>query len=176
MNHSNTSTPAMASIRQSAWIAMGVARWSAWMAGFFLVAALFTGLLISSLWFLVPKATAAEALVYSVYQGVDLGDPPGETPDPKAPRVSMKDYFINVGTAQGIRNGTVLEVSRKMPTYDLLGEKLYKEIVFPIGTVKVIHVEAGVAIARLEKLFASDKTPVSSPRAIMVGDLVRKAD
>jgi hypothetical protein len=61
-----------------------------------------------------------------------------------------------------------------MATFDLLSEKLYREVTFPIGTLKVIHTESGVAIARLDKLMPSDKTPAFSPRAIMVGDLVRR--
>ncbi len=170
--------PQTASQNQNVAIAVNVAQWSAWITVFFIGSAVLVGLLVSSLWFLVPSAKAAEAVIYSVYQGVDLGEPPSaaEQAEVKAPPAPKKDYFINVGSSQGIKPGTVLEVSRKMPTYDLLGEKLYKEIVFPIGTIKVIHVEQGVAIARLDKMLPSDKTPAFSPRAIMVGDLVRKAD
>jgi hypothetical protein len=170
---------ASAATTSSAAIAINVAQWSLWITGFFIASAILVGLLISSLWFLVPSAKAAEAVVYSVYQGVDLGEAPvpSDAPETKpAPKAPIKDFFINVGSSQGIKPGTVLEVSRKMPTYDLLGEKLYKEIVFPIGTIKVIHVEQGVAIARLDAMLPSDKTPAFSPRAIMVGDLVRKAD
>ncbi len=174
----NMDRPKTASQNQNVAIALNVAQWSLWITAFFVGSAVLVGLLISSLWFLVPSAKAAEAVVYSVYQGVDLGEPPviPESSEAKPPPAPKKDYFINVGSSQGIKPGTVLEVSRKMPTYDLLGEKLYKEIVFPIGSIKVIHVEQGVAIARLEKMLPSDKTPAFSPRAIMVGDLVRKAD
>jgi hypothetical protein len=164
---------------QTTAVAINVAQWSLWITGFFVASAVLVGLLISSLWFLIPSAKAAEAVVYSVYQGVDLGETPAASDSSETKvtqKVPMKDFFINVGSSQGIKPGTLLEVSRKMPTYDLLGEKLYKEIVFPIGTIKVIHVEQGVAIARLDKMLPSDKTPALSPRAIMVGDLVRKAD
>ncbi len=157
-------------------VAWGVVRWSTWISGLFVFTSVFVALLVSSLWFLVPRATAAEAVVYSVYQGVDLGDPVTSDGRSTAPRVSTKDFFVNIGSSQGIRPGTVLQVSRKMPTYDLIGEKLYKEITFPIATLKVIHAEQGVAIARLDKLLPQDKTPAFSPRAVMVGDLVRRAD
>ena len=125
-----------------------------------------------------PAAHAAETVIYSVYQGVDLGEAPSSEAgtEPRTPRTPLKDFFINAGSSQGMTPGTVLEVSRKMPTYDLLGEKLYKEVAFPIARIKVVHAEQGVAIARLEKMLPSDKTPVFSPRAIMVGDLVRRAN
>jgi len=174
----NMDRPQTTSQNQNLAIAVNVAQWSLWITTFFIGSAVLVGLLISCLWLLMPSAKASEAVVYSVYQGVDLGEPPSaaEPSEVKSTPAPRKDYFINVGSSQGIKPGTVLEVSRKMPTYDLLGEKLYKEIVFPIGSIKVIHVEQGVAIARLEKMLPSDKTPAFSPRAIMVGDLVRKAD
>jgi hypothetical protein len=134
--------------------------------------------LIALIGMLQPKqAIAADAVVFSVYQAVDLGTPPGsEVKTPEVSRESRKDYFVNIGTSQGIRAGTILEVSRRIPTYDLIGEKLYKETTFPIGTLKVIHADQGVAIARLEGLLPADKAPVFAPRAVMVGDFVRKAN
>lgn len=146
-------------------LGLHVLQWSAWISGLFVASAILTGLLVSALWFLVPKASASEAVVYSVYRGVDLGNP-GETP--------QKDYYVNLGVQQGVAVGSVLEVSRRLASYDLLSEKLYKDVVFPIATVKVIHAESGVAIARLDKLIAADRAPAFSPRAIMIGDIVRK--
>lgn len=147
-------------------IAAYVMRWSFWISGFFIASAVLTGLLVSALWLMVPKAMASEAVVYSVYRGVDLGNP-GETPS--------KDYYVNLGSSQGVDTGSILEVSRKLATYDLMSEKLFKEVVFPIATLKVIHAESGVAIARLDKLLPQDQVPSFSPRAVMVGDLVRKS-
>jgi hypothetical protein len=116
-------------------------------------------------WVLTPTALSDEtAMVYSVFKGIDLGNPN----DPV-----QKDYFINLGTNQGIRVGTVLEVARKSPSYDLTTEKLYKDLIFPFAEIRVIHAEKDAAIARLEKIYAPDKTPVVTPRAVIVGDLVR---
>ena len=109
-------------------------------------------------------AYSAEHFVYSVYKGVELGNP-GEN-DPK-------DYYVNMGSAQGLQEGAVLEVIRRTPTYDLTNQKLYKDITFPIAHLKVIHVENAAAVARLDKMLPEDQTPVISPRAVMVGDLVR---
>lgn len=113
------------------------------------------------------RAAAAEFVVYSVYRGLDLGNP-GETP--------MKDYFVNMGSAQGVHEGQSLDVVRRVSTYDLASQKLYKDVSFPFATLKVIHVENNAAIARLEKLIPAEKTPTMSVRAVMVGDLVRPAE
>lgn len=115
---------------------------------------------------LPSHVSADEFTVYSVYKALDLGNP-GETP--------QKDYYVNMGRTQGIHEGSVLEVMRRNPTYDVVAEKLYKDVTFPIAKLKVIHVEPGASIARLEKMLAVEKTPAITPRAVMVGDLVKIA-
>lgn len=117
-------------------------------------------------WVLTPTALSSEenAIVYSVFKGIDLGNPNEGI---------EKDYFVNLGTNQGIRVGTVLEVARKSPSYDLTTEKLYKDLIFPFALIRVIHAEKDAAIARLEKIYPSDKTPIATPRSVIVGDRVR---
>jgi hypothetical protein len=111
-------------------------------------------------------AGSADFVVYSVYKPIDLGNP-GEVP--------QKDFYVNMGSANGLHNGSSLEVIRKIATYDLLSEKLYKDISFPIARLKVIHVEQNAAVARLEQILPADKTPAISTRAVMVGDIVQIA-
>jgi hypothetical protein len=119
--------------------------------------------------FLIPtySAKSADFVVYSVYKELDMGNP-GETP--------QKDFYVNLGSAQGVRAGSKLEVLRRLSSYDLQTEKLYKEVTFPIAHLKIIHVEPNAAIARLDKMLAADKTPAMTPRAVMIGDLVRPAN
>lgn len=109
---------------------------------------------------------AADFVVYSVYQGLNMGNP-GE--------VSLKDYYVNVGTRNGVKAGSVLTVLRRTSSYDLGTQKLYKDVTFPIARIKVIHAEEDAAIARIERFESEQATPAYSPRAIMVGDLVRPA-
>jgi hypothetical protein len=115
-----------------------------------------------------PKGSlAADFVVYSVYKGLDLGNP-GETP--------QKDYYVNMGTAQGLRVGARLDVLRRVSTYDLLSEKLYKDVTFPIAKIRVIHVEDNAAVCRLDKMISADKTPAVAARAVMIGDLVQNGE
>ena len=116
---------------------------------------------------LPSESGAADYTVYSVYKALDLGNP-NEIP--------QKDYYVNMGQSQGVHDGSILEVIRKVSTYDLLSEKLYKEVSFPIARLKVIHTESYAAIARMEKLTPTEKTPAITPRAVMVGDTVRLAE
>lgn len=116
-------------------------------------------------WVLTPAALSEEnAIVYSVFKGIDLGNPN---------EMIQRDYFVNLGTNQGIRVGTVLEVARKSPSYDLTTEKLYKDLIFPFAQIKVIHAEKDASIARLEKLYPLERTPALTPRSVIVGDFVK---
>lgn len=112
----------------------------------------------------VRAANAAnDFVVYSVYRPLDLGN--GEIP--------LKDYYVNMGTTNGLRSGATLDVYRRMSTYDLANEKLYKDITFKIATLKVIHVEENAAVARLDKLIPAEKTPALSHRYVMIGDRIQ---
>lgn len=110
-------------------------------------------------------AQADDYIVYSVFRGVDLGNP-GEAP--------KKDFYVNMGGNQGLAAGSILQVYRRMPSYDLLSQKLYKDVTFPIAQLKVIHVEANVAVARLEKMLPAEQMPSITPAAVIVGDIIRK--
>jgi hypothetical protein len=113
---------------------------------------------------LSKNCRADDFVIYSVYQSLWLGDP-NDHP--------QKDYYVNMGSSNGIRNGSYLEVVRKISTYDLLSEKLYKDMQFPIARLRVIHVEGNAAIARLDRFMPDEATPALSNHAVMVGDIVK---
>lgn len=127
-----------------------------------LISAFFIGLVVG----FPLRSSAQDFMVYSVYKGLDFGNP-GEAP--------LKDYYVNMGSAQGVRTGMTLEVLRKIASYDLVSQKLYQDVTFAFARLKVIHVEKNAAIARLETVFPATETPSFTPRAVMVGDLVRPA-
>lgn len=111
------------------------------------------------------EEVSRDYVVYSVYQAINMSNDPKDAPP--------KDYYINMGKQQGVHQGSILEVRRRVSTYDLVSEQLYRDLTVPVALVKVIHVEAVAAIARLQKLLPLQSTPMVAPRAILVGDLVR---
>ncbi len=119
---------------------------------------------LSFLSFVSIESQASDFIVYSVYRGLNLGNESEK---------QEKDYYINMGSSHGVREGNILQILRKSPTFDLLSEQYYRDVIFPIAWVKVIHSEKFASIARLEKILPENQTPAISPRAIMVGDLVR---
>ena len=116
--------------------------------------------------FFCPLTLSAESspMIYGVYNALNMGNP-GE--------ISMRDFYINLGSKNGVKVGAKLDVLRKLSTHDLISRQLQKDMLFAIAELKVIHVEDNAAIARLEKVLDSDSTPVIVPRAVMVGDMVR---
>jgi len=105
--------------------------------------------------------------VYSIYQGLNLGGV-GE--------VTQKDFYVNIGSTQGVTRGARLQVYRHTPTFDLVAQQVYRDVTFPIAVIKLIHVEPNVSIGRLEKFLPIEQRVTISPKAIMVGDLVQVAD
>ncbi len=104
----------------------------------------------------------AEAVIYGVFSELDMGD--GIKP--------RTDYFINIGTQNGVKKGTTLKVYRTASTYDLQSRKLHQDITFPIALVKVIHAEGDTSVARIQKLLPKEETPIITPKGIMIGDIV----
>ena len=105
-------------------------------------------------------------IVYSVYTALHMGNP-GE--------LKRKDFYINMGTQNGLQTGVVLNVYRKAASYDLISKKLFRDLTFPIGQIKIIHAEPKASIARLVKMNPPELTPAISPQAIRIGDIVRPA-
>ena len=108
-----------------------------------------------------PKA--AEHVVYQVYQPLSLGNE--TTP-------VSKDYYIDMGSVHGLSRGSLLQIFRRVETYDMVRDRASRDMTFPVALVRVIHVESKTAVARLEKLFPITDVPAEMPLAIMVGDLV----
>lgn len=113
------------------------------------------------------SGNAAEFTVYSVYQHLDLGN---ENEKPQ------KDYYINMGTEHGLRKGSIVTVIKRVPTYDAVSEKLYREMAFPYARMKIVHAEQNLSVARVEKFLPMETVPAVNPQAIMVGDIVRLSE
>ena len=114
----------------------------------------------------IRPAQADEFTVYQVYRGIDLGE--SDQPPPK-------DIFVNMGAGQGLKKGSILDVYRKISSFDNLSQRLVGDHLIPVGRVKIIHVDEKTAIARVDKFVSIDQEPGLLPQAVMIGDLVRPA-
>ncbi len=111
-------------------------------------------------------AQTAQHMVYNVYTNLNMGNKGEQT---------RKDYYVNVGTQQGIKKGDRLKVYRKVASFNLLSKKLYRDMTLPFAELQVLHAEGDSSVARLVQFFPEDETPAVHPRAVMVGDLISRS-
>ena len=124
------------------------------------------GLAFLLLLFQLPiPANAEEFSVYQVFRTIDLGE--SDTPPPK-------DIFISMGSDHGIKKGSVLDVYRRISSFDNLTQKHMGDHMIPVGRIKVIHVDEKTAIARADHFVSIEEEPALLPQVVMIGDVVRK--
>jgi hypothetical protein len=83
-----------------------------------------------------------------------------------------RDVYVNMGTNQGIKEGSALDAYRVITTVDELNQKTGRNISFKFARLKVIHAESDLAVARVTQFLAPDSTPLGSYTNVMVGDEV----
>jgi len=87
-------------------------------------------------------------------------------------RRSQQDIVINGGQAEGLEEGMKLNVIRKVPIIDPYLENQQKELEIKFATVEVIHVQNGLAIARLDRIDAIQDGPGVGVRGVLIGDFL----
>jgi len=85
---------------------------------------------------------------------------------------SQQDIVINGGQTEGLEQGMMLNVVRKVPVIDPYLENQQKELEIKFATVKVIHVQDGLAIARLERISGIQEGPSVGVRGVLIGDFL----
>jgi hypothetical protein len=88
---------------------------------------------------------------------------------------SYRDVYVSMGTNQGIKEGSELDVYRVVSTIDEINQKTGRNISFKIARVKVIHAESDLAVTRVMKFLSPESTPIGTYTNVMVGDEVEVA-
>jgi hypothetical protein len=109
-------------------------------------------------------ATESDYTVYQVYRPIDMGE--GGTQPPK-------DIFVSIGSNQGVHKGSMLDVYRRISSFDNLTQKHMGDHMIPVGKIRVIHVDEKTAIARADRFVSVEQEPALLPQAVMIGDVVR---
>jgi hypothetical protein len=84
------------------------------------------------------------------------------------------DYYVNMGTENGVKEGDDLAVYRKIPIIDIYRNKAQGDMVVEIARVKVIHVQKTMSVVRIIKKANPKKIPVVPFERIMMGDRVEQ--
>jgi hypothetical protein len=111
---------------------------------------------------LLPLTASADFQVFGVRTDFPMNDE----------AASHRDVYLNLGTAQGIKVGSLLDAYRTLSTVDEINQRTGKNISFRIAKLKVIHADADISVARVVEIMPSDITPIGTYTNVMAGDRV----
>ncbi|MCY4523654.1 MAG: hypothetical protein OXB84_02825 [Halobacteriovoraceae bacterium] len=117
--------------------------------------------ILISIFFISSSLLASDYVIYSITQDFPMGEPN---------EILKKDFYINIGSNQGIKKGTSLDVYRNiLSVYSNKTKKIHKHRI-RIGKVRIIHVDEQSSIAKKEFLFDTTRTPNLEFKDFMIGD------
>jgi len=105
---------------------------------------------------------ARSFLIYSVAQDLPMG-----VDDQKI----KKNFYVNIGSNQGVRKGTLLDVFRIISVLDPYDNRKRINYKVKIGELKVLHANDEAAITIVHKM-PNDELPVLDLDSFIVGDHV----
>ena len=108
----------------------------------------------------IPKSFAETITIFDVRNTLPLAD---DEP-------TYRDYYVNAGSEQGLREGMVITVKRKVALYDSYRNKSPGDLLVEVGKVKIIYVQNGIAVARDHSRISRKTNPLLPDDFVMVGD------
>lgn len=113
---------------------------------------------------IIPMAISKDYIIFSILQDFSMGI---------EKEVLKKNYYINIGSKQGVFKDTELDVFRLISLLDPYQGKSRYNYKVKIGTLKVLHSEDDIAIAALESIRTEKDDPYFELNGFMVGDSVK---
>ncbi len=83
-----------------------------------------------------------------------------------------RDYYINMGSDNGLQVGDTLSVKRHVPIIDSYKNKAQGDMIVQIAKIKVIHSQPSMSVARTIAESSYQNIPVVQFEQIMMGDRV----
>lgn len=113
---------------------------------------------------LIQTTYARDYIIYSISQNISMGF---------ENEVIKKNFYLNMGNNQGLRNGTIVDVFRSISRIDPYASKKRYNYSVKIGELKVLHSEEQSSIASLNKLNINKGDPLFDIENLMIGDKVK---
>lgn len=123
---------------------------------------LFSVILLATMnFFIAFKTLGAEYTIYAVSQNVPMGH---------ENEIIKKNYYLDFGTKQGAREGTLMEVYRIFSQHNPFDNNKQYSFKTSVGEIKIIHAEEYSSIAELVSLNKTILAPQLEIASIMIGD------
>lgn len=85
-----------------------------------------------------------------------------------------KDFFIDMGTRDGVREGDVMTVYRFVPVLNVLAGAPHQLLRVVLGEIKILSAGESVAVGRVLQERAPNELPAMDSQAFMMGDQVER--
>ena len=109
------------------------------------------------------KCLAKEYIIYSIAQDIPMGEDN---------EIVKKNYYMNLGLQQGIREENTLDVYRVVSRLDPYASKKRFNYKIKIGELKVIHSEDNSSIAIRKSMREGENAPIFDSDGFFIGDFV----
>lgn len=107
---------------------------------------------------------AKEYSIFSISQEFPMGEPSEKL---------NKNYYVDIGSNQGVKPGTLLTIFRRITTPDPYSSKTQYHFKVEIGELEVLHSEEYNSIAQLKHFGQETSRPILLDiNAPMIGDRV----
>lgn len=120
-------------------------------------------LTLLSLLFFTQATYAKSYVIFSLAQDLSMG---------VENEVIRKNYYINMGSGQGVKKDSIVDVFRIISVQNPYDNKARVNYKIKIGELKVLHAMDEAAIATLNEYEKEDNTPIFELPQFMVGDHV----
>lgn len=112
--------------------------------------------------FLSSGAFARSYVIFSLAQDLPMG---------LENEVVRKNYYINMGSGQGVKKDSILDVFRIISVQNPYDNKKRVNYKVKIGELKVLHSSAEASIAMVNQ-YEKEDTPIFELNQFMIGDHV----
>jgi hypothetical protein len=102
-------------------------------------------------------------VIFSLAQDLSMGN---------ENEVIRKNYYINMGSGQGVKKDSVVDVFRIISVQNPYDNKTRVNYKVKIGELKVLHAMNEASIAMVSEYEKEDSTPIFELPQFMVGDHV----
>ena len=113
--------------------------------------------------FTASMGFARDFIIFSIVQDLPMG---------YEEEVVNKNFYVNIGSNQGVAEGTTLDVFRTISRLDPYKRKQRYKYKIKIGELQVLHSEKDSAIATLKETNVGKDLKVYDIGSFMVGDKV----
>ena len=114
--------------------------------------------------FTASMGFARDYIIFSIAQDIPMGVENEQR---------RKNYYVNLGTQQGVQRGTNLEVFRTISRLDPYQDRKRHRYNIKIGELRVLHAERESSISVLEYLDTENAELYTEINTVMIGDEVR---